>query len=92
MFKDNKHYTYQKLKRTQIIVETANFDVETLMSKELAFKRFFTGGDGHYGDIIEFKDGNILEGISISLSTGDLCTFEEIKTFTEYLFDCKFND
>lgn len=49
-----------------------------------------TQSDGFFGEVHEFYQGSRIDGIIISLSTGEYDDMDRVKSDLEYLFDVKF--
>ena len=86
IYKRGLHYSYQKVKPQQIGVDTASYTISINDITSL----IRTGTDGYLGDIFEYYNKNKLEGIYISLGTGDCEDFSSIKEMVETLFNIKF--
>ena len=86
LYMDDKHYSSQKKKVTDIGVDTGRYIIgynknETLIQ---------TDADGFWGYVTEFSKGNKLEGVEVFLSLGENYDFESAKELLEFLIECKF--
>ena len=90
LLKENKIYTRQKEKVTELGVDTASYIISVNNEEEL----IKTGGDGWIGQVIEYYTKTKLEGIVIEATLSDYTgyTFESAKKLFQWLFDCKLTD
>ena len=92
VYKENQHYTYQKINNKLIVAESASFSIETLFNKEINYNTINSGTDGVLGSVIEYKKGNSVEGISFSIDCSDVNSYERIQSIFNYLFDCELKE
>lgn len=87
LLKEGKMYSRQKIKTTEIGVDTASYILEINGEGDCVK----TGGDGCWGSVVEYYTGTKLEAIKIELGLPSDYgkSFEEHKTFIESIFQCK---
>lgn len=86
VYLEGKYFSKQKIKITEIGVDTAEYLLETTHCYELVN----TMADGYWGNVIELKNGSKLEGIMIDLGIPDeTYSFEDILKILQNLFPKK---
>lgn len=87
LLKEGKQYSRQKIKTTEIGVDTAEYILDINGNGD----NVKTGGDGCWGSVDEYYTGTKLEAITIELGLPSDYgkSFEEHKTFIESIFQCK---
>ena len=86
VYLDDMKYKSQKIKNTQIGVDSARYSIQI----DDKYHEINTGGDGYWGDISEFYRGDKLDGIMLDMELGDTSSFNDYKEIIEYLFNINF--
>lgn len=90
LLRENKMYTRQKEKSTQLGVDSASYII-SVNNNEVLIR---TGADGWIGGVAEYFTKSKLEGVIIETTLSDYTgyAFESAKKLFESLFDCVLTD